>query len=506
MLSGVGERSRATEDTTGLPRLAFRPLLVVAAAFVALELAVAARYGIHRDELYFLACARHLAWGYVDQPPFVPAVAWAAGHLFGPSAVSLRVLPALAGGASAFITAGMARELGGERRAQVLAALAAATSPQVLGATHLLSTAAFDIFFWACITWLVLRLLRTNDQRLWLALGAVSGVALLNKHNVLFLLGALGVALLFSRRDVLRGPWPWVGAVVALVIWSPNVIWNAQHDWAAVEMTRSLHKENGGLGASIGFIPSQLIVVGPVLAPFWIAGLRRLLKDGFAKPLGVAYVVLLVVYAISGAKPYYAAGVYFVLFASGGLWVERRIEEGHVRSFRRWAIAMVVGVVIAVPLTLPVLPVTDLAKGSWQGDINKDLSATVGWKRVVRQLGDIAATLSPAERPRVVVYTGDYGAAGAVDLYGHDFGLSRAVSGHNNYWWWGPPRGADGATVIAVSLPASYLRTVFDQVLPAGKVDTGFGVWSEERGAPIFICRGQRSTWAAAWPAAKHYG
>ena len=158
-------------------------------------------------------------------------MAWAADHLFGPSAVSLRVLPALAGGASAFITAGMARELGGERRAQVLAALAAATLPQVLGATHLLSTAAFDIFFWACITWLVLRLLRTNDQRLWLALGAVSGVALLNKHNVLFLLGALGVALLVSRRDVLRGPWPWVGAVVALVIWSPNVIWNAQHDW-----------------------------------------------------------------------------------------------------------------------------------------------------------------------------------------------------------------------------------------------------------------------------------
>jgi len=125
---------------------------------------------------------------------------------------------------------------------------------------------------------------------------------------------------------------------------------------------------------------------------------------------------------------------------------------------------------------------------------------------VVRQLGHIAATLPTGERAHVLVFTGDYGAAGAVDLYGHDYGLPRVVSGHNNYWWWGPPRGSDGATVIAVSLPESYLRTVFADVRPAGKVDTGFGIWSEERDAPIFICRGLRGTWPAIWPAAKHYG
>ena len=169
--------------------------------------------------------------------------------------------------------------------------------------------------------------------------------------------------------------------------------------------------------------------------------------------------------------------------------------------------AMVIGVVVALPLTLPVLPVTDLARGSWQGDINKDLSATVGWPRVVRQVANIAATLPPAERAHVVVFTGDYGAAGAVDLYGRDYGLRHAVSGHNTYWWWGPPPPSDdGATVIAVNIPASDLRTVFADVKPAGTVDTGFGIWTEERGAPIFICRGQRSTWVAAWPAAKHYG
>jgi 4-amino-4-deoxy-L-arabinose transferase-like glycosyltransferase len=163
-------------------------VLAIAAAFVAMELAVAARYGIHRDELYFLACARHLAWGYVDQPPLVPAVARVSTALFGSSAVALRVFPALAGGGAVLMTAQMARELGGGRRAQIVAALAAATSAQVLGADHLLSTAAFDLTFWAAITLLVVRLLRTGDERLWLAVGAVAGVGMLNKDNVAFLL------------------------------------------------------------------------------------------------------------------------------------------------------------------------------------------------------------------------------------------------------------------------------------------------------------------------------
>ena len=482
-------------------------MLGIAACLVALELAVSARYGLHRDELYFLACARHLTWGFVDQPPFVPAVAWLAQHLAGSSAVALRLLPALAGGSCVVLAGVMARELGGGRRAQMLAALAAATSAQVIAACHLLSTAAFDLVSWALISLFALRLLRTRDERLWLAVGAVAGVGLLNKHNLLFLLGALGVALLVADRRPLRGPWPWAGAALALLIWSPNIVWNAQHHWAAIEMTRSLHRENSSVGASIEFIPSQLIVVGPVLAPLWVMGLRRLLRHPFARPLGIAYIVLLVVYTLSGAKPYYLAGIYFVLFAAGGVWAEQRVpaEQGR-RSMRRWAVAMIAGAVVALPLTLPVLPVNDLANGSWEGKINKDLSATVGWRRVVRQLGGVAATLPPAERARVVVFTGDYGAAGAVDLYGKSYGLPRVVSGHNNYWWWGPPRAADGATVIAVNLSEGYLRSLFTDVQPAGAVDTGFGVWTEERGDPIWVCRGQRRPWTAAWSAAKHYG
>jgi Dolichyl-phosphate-mannose-protein mannosyltransferase len=500
------ESDAGSVEPHGLSRLYLGPVVAIAATFVAVELAVAARYGLHRDELYFLACARHLAWGYVDQPPFVPAVARVAVSVFGTSAFGLRILPAVFGGVTIVFCAATARELGGGKRAQLFAALAAATSPQVLGTFHLLSTAAFDLFFWSAITFLVVRLLRTDDERWWIAIGTVAGIGLLNKFNVAFLAFGLVVGLVAAHRGrMIRSGWLWAGAAIAVAIWTPNLVWNAQHDWAAVAMLRSLHQENSTIGASISFVPSQLIVVGPILLPFWFAGLRRLLRHQFARPVGLAYVTLLIVDVVSGAKPYYLGGIYFVLFAGGGLWLEERLATTH-RSPRRYAWWIALGAAAAIPLTLPVLPVTALPKGDWESNINKDLSATVGWDQVARQLGDVVATLPADERANVVVFTGDYGAAGAVDLYGKRYGLPRAISGHNSYWWWGHSDAADGATTVAVNLSRSYLLTIFSTVTPAGTVDTGHGVWTEERDAPIWICRNQKISWARAWPDARHYG
>jgi hypothetical protein len=503
--------SRSEQRAGGLPAFSAGVVLVVAGAFCALELAVSARYGIHRDELYFLACSRHLSAGYVDQPPFVPMVAWLANHVAGPSAVALRTLPGLAGGGAVVLTALMARELGGGRWAQLIAALAAATSPQVLGAFHLLSTAAFDQFFWAAICFTFLRLLRTEDLRLWLPVGALTGVGLMNKLNVAFLIFGLAVGLLASRRiRIVRSPWFLAGAAVAVAIWTPNIVWNAQHNWAAIRMLHSLHQENSGVGAVLGFIPSQLIVVGPVLIVLWLAGLKRLLGPGFARPVGVAYLTLLVVYALSGGKSYYLAGMYFPLFAAGGVWVDERLEQrqraGGRRGERGWVALMLVGLLVALPLTLPVLPQSTLPQGSWEGNINKDLSATVGWNQLVRQIATVAGRLPSEQRANLVIFTGDYGAAGAVDLYGGRYGLPHAISGHNNYWWWGPGQARDGATTIAVNLPRTYLLTIFSQVRPAGAVTTPGGVWTEERGDPIWICQGQKVSWAAAWPQARQYG
>jgi len=507
-VAGVAATPSAPAVDTAEPGFAARPVLAVAAAFVAVELAVAARYGLHRDELYFLACARHMAWGYVDQPPFVVLVARVAVAVGGPSAFALRVVPAVAGGAAVVFGALMARELGGGRRAQLFAALAGATSAAVIATAHLLSTATFDLFFWSLLCLLVLRLLRTRDDRLWLAIGVTNGVALLNKYNVVFLLAALAVALVTSRehRAWLRSWWLVAGAAIPAVVIAPNVVWNAQHDWAAVSMLQSLRRENSTLGASLGFVPSQLFVVGPALAALWIAGLRRLCLHAYGRVFAVACIVLLAVDTLSGAKPYYLTGIYLALFAGGGLWYEERVARMRRGRPLRTAAIFVVAAVAAFPLVLPVLPASAQPTGPWLANIDKDLSATLGWKPFVRQVAALANTLPAAERRRLVVVAGDYGAAGAIDLFGARYGLPHAISGHNSYWWWGPGRARDDSTTIAVNIDRSYLQTIFAAVEPAGQVRTPGGVWTEERGAAIYLCRGQRRSWAAVWPTARHYG
>jgi 4-amino-4-deoxy-L-arabinose transferase-like glycosyltransferase len=378
----------------------------------------------------------------------------------------------------------------------------------VIATAHLLSTATFDLFFWSLLCLLVLRLLRTRDERLWLAIGVTTGVALLNKYNVVFLLAALGLALLTNRqhRPLLRSWWFVGGGAIAAVVITPNVVWNAQHDWAAVSMLQSLRRENSTLGASLGFLPSQVFIVGPVLAAFWVAGLRRLFSHACARVFAVAYIVLLTLDTLSGAKPYYLTGIYFALFAGGGLWYEERIARTRRGRPGRTAAIFVVAAVAAFPLALPVLPASAQPAGPWLGNINKDLSATLGWKPFVRQVAALADTLPAAERRRLVVFAGDYGAAGAIDLFGARYGLPHAISGHNNYWWWGPGRAPDDSTTIAVNIDRSFLQTIFAGVEAAGQVRTPGGVWSEERDAAIYLCRGQRRSWAAGWPSARHYG
>jgi 4-amino-4-deoxy-L-arabinose transferase-like glycosyltransferase len=505
-VTGEVPGGRAAGDDVALPSFARRPVLAVAAVMVMLELAVASRYGIHRDELYFLASARHLAWGYVDQPPLVPAVAWVTLKLFGPSAFWLRALPALAGGAAVVVTALTARQLGGAARAQTLAAVAVAAAPQDLAGFHLLSTTAFDMFFWSVLGYLVTRLLLSGERRLWLAIGAVVGLALLNKLNVGYLVVGVIAGMLTCRQWLLlRSGWLLGGAAVAAAIASPDVAWNVAHQWAQLAMLHSLHSENSGVGASFGFIPAQFIVMGPATALVWLPGLRRLLSGPVGRPLGIAFLVLLVVYAVAGAKSYYLAGMYYPLFAAGGVWFEERLA-GRRSAWMRHRIALVVaGAALALPLTLPVLPESGLATGSWEGAVNKDLSATVGWPDFVRQIALTASRLPGTDRRRLVIYTGDYGAAGAIDLYGPGYGLPQAISGHNSFWWWGPGRAPDDSATIAVGLPRAYLLTLFRHVQAAGQVTTPGGVWTEERGAPIWICTGQVESWAKAWPAARHY-
>lgn len=484
------------------------PVFTASAVFLLVELVAASRYGLHRDELYFLACAHHLAWGYVDQPPLVPAVAWLVNAAIGPFAWALRLLPTLAGSCTVVLSALMARELGGGRCAQTIAAVATVTSAELLAAFHLLSTTAFDFFFWAVILWLTLRLLRTDDSRLLIFLGGVTGVAFLNKWNVAFLVGALVVGIAAGRkRRLLWSKQALAGGVILVGIASPDIIWNAQHHWAGVAMLHSLHSENSTVGASIGFLPSQLIAVGPALAALWIAGLVHLWRDPVWRAIAITYGVLVAWFCLSGAKAYYLGGIYAVLFAAGAVAAERRLSRhGRPGRVRGWIALMVAGAVLALPLTLPLLPASSLPHGPWEGQVNKDLSATVGWPAYVGQIARLTQQLPPGEHSRLVLLTGDYGAAGAIDLYGSRYHLPGAISGHNTYWWWGPGHSVDDSTTIATNVPRASLQEMFRRVRLLAHVQTPHGVWTEERGDPIYLCTQQFRSWSEVWPSFRHYG
>jgi hypothetical protein len=485
-----------------LPAVAWRPLGIVAVTSFAVAMLVGTRYGYHRDELYFLAAGRRLAWGYVDQPPFTPAMARLAWEIFGNSLPGLRVIPALAGAATLVLVGLTARQFGGSRWAQLLAAAAAGLVPIFHTPAMVLSTTTFDLLFWAICLLLVARLLRTGDDRLWLAIGAVAGVGLLNKHAIVYLgVGLLVGFLVTSRRSLVLRPTALLGAAIALALWLPNLWWHAGHGWPVVEMSRSLQAENGGLHNLVVFAPGLLVLVGFTSIVVWGPGLWWLLRSDDGKlfrPLGAMCIVVTAVVAVLGSKPYYLASLFIVLFAAGAVTIATR-----QLAVRRLAVAgAVTAGVVTLPASVPVLP------AQWLGPVlsmNGEFGEMYGWPELTDQLANAYQRLAPQERTRTVVLTANYGEHGAVEHYGPGRGLPPAYSGHNNIWWWGPPAD-DVTTVVAVGLSPAELRQWFGSVQPLAIVTNPAGLANEEAGAPIVVARQPLRPWSELWPQLRHYG
>ena len=485
--------------------VALAGLLWVAAALVALLLVVAGRYGYHRDELYFLVASRHLAWGYVDQPPLTPALAGLARLLFGDWLPGLRLLPALAVGALVVVTGLTARELGGARAAQVLAAACVAASGVTVAVGHLHSTTTYDVLLWAVGLLLLARLLGTGDRRLWLPIGLVAGVGLLNKATVAQLAGVVLVGMLADRRarQLLASRWLLAGAAVAVALWAPYLAWQAGHGWPQLEIFADLRATDGGFGAGLAFPPFQLLVTNPLLAPLWVAGVVALLRDGRARPwqpLAVAYLLLVGFYTLVGGKPYYAFGFYPLLFSAGAVWLARR--WGGLR-LRRLLPVVAVAAVLPLPLLLPLLPPSTLGVVAV---VNEDAGETFAWPAYAAQVLAVRDRLPPAERAGVVAVTGNYGEAGALHRYGGAWGREAVFSGHNSMWWWGPP-GGDGRVVMVVGYAGAraFLEERFRSVTLAARLDNGLDVDNEEQGQPVWVCRDLDGTWAATWRDWRHY-
>jgi len=489
-----------------------RRVIAVGGIVFAVLMALSARYGFHRDELYFLDSGRHLQASYVDQPVLTPLVARVSLWLFGVSLPGLHLWPALAAWATVVIAGLTAREFGGGRRAQLLAAVAIATMPALLAIDHLFGPTAFDMLAWAGLAFIVARIGRTGDCRWWVPAGLVLGLGLANKHSVgLFALALFAGALLSGGRRMLWNRWFAAGVLIAVAFTVPDLWWQAQHHWATIAMTRALNQENGGLGNIGNWVIGQLIMSAVALVWVWIAGLRFLWRSGrpLWRALAWAYGLLFVFFALTtGAKIYYLAGAYVYLLAAGAVAIDGWLAARRGRA-RNLMLATAVSVAVAVPIVLPVLPVAD---SGCAYNVNQELAESVGWPQLVSTVRRIWVSLPPSQRANAVIFTGEYGEAGAINELGRGTGLPQAVSGHNTYWWWGP--GDPHASTVVVVAPgpddvtgyAGILRQFFTRVRTVATLSNPYGVHNQEWGGHVYVCTGPRHPWAQMWPRLRHYG
>ena len=465
------------------------------------------RYGYHRDELYFLEAGRHLAWGYPDQPPFVPLVARVMGDLAPGSVTVLRLPSAVAAAAIVPLTAALAFQLGGERGAQLLAAGSIAVSLILLGAGHTLSTTTFDLLVWVLIVLLAVAILRDGDERLWLGVGLFAGAGLLDDDLVAFLLAALiaGIAIA-GPRHIFRSPWLWAGGIVAAGMWTPYLVWQARHGWPELTVSRGI--ANGASGSSTPrwlLLPEQLVIVSVFLTPVWIAGLLRLFRDPelrFARAIAWVYPLLITVFLIAGGKVYYLAGIYPLLLAAGAQPTLGWMRRGR-RGLRRTAVsvALALSAFVSVVLALPVTPLRDLHNTSFQYDIGE----TVAWPTYVHEIASAWSGLSASVRSHAAILTSNYGEAGAVDRYGPALGLPPAYSGHMGFWYWGPPP-TSATAVLGVGFDPRYLLRFFAHVRLLTRLDNHLQVNNDEQHSPLWLASGLRQSWTSIWPRFKDLG
>ncbi|HEV2762674.1 MAG TPA: glycosyltransferase family 39 protein, partial [Pyrinomonadaceae bacterium] len=442
---------------------------VLALVKLALHFSFNGNYGYFRDELYYVACGEHLAFGYPDHAPLIALVTKVARTLLGDSLFALRFFSAVAGAAKVFLTGLIAVELGGRRFAVLLACLCVLVAPAYLAVDNLLSMNAFEPAVWGLCAWLAIRAVRLKAPRLWLWFGVVAGVGLMNKHSMLFFGLAVVTGLLLTReRRVFRGGWIWAGGAVALLIFLPNLVWQVRNDWATVELLRNV----GASGKNVVLAPHQFVweqvfILLPLTAPVWLGGLWFFLFDREGKRfrfLGIAYLVAVALMIALKAKSYYLIPIYPYLFAGGAVWFESWGASSFARRVVRYAypcVVLVCGLVL-MPLALPVLSVENYlryqntlgvsppkAEVGHAGPLPQVYGDQFGWPEMTAKVAEVYHSLPPEERAKAAIFANNYGEAGAVDFFGGRYGLPKAVSPHQSYFLWGH-RGYTGEVLIVL--------------------------------------------------------
>lgn len=509
---------------SGLSRANWLLLAGFALLKLLIHLGVGRGYGYFRDELYYLACADHLAWGYVDHPPFSIAVLAAWRALFGDSVQAIRVVPALAGAATVFFTGLMTRRMGGGRFAQALAMLAVIAMPMFLGLDAVYSMNALELLFWALAAWLVVRILKDDETRLWPWLGVVLGLGLENKLSMSWFGLGLGAGLLLTpARRHLRTRGPWLAAGVAALLLAPHVLWQVAHDWPTREFMANVAREKMQRVAPLDFLRAQIMSHHPALFPLWLGGLLWLLISRGARSfraLGVLYLAVFALLVVNGtSRTNYLSPAYPMLLAAGatafGAWLAQR------RAVGAWVRPIALTLVIAsavplAPLALPILPVDtyvryaarlgetpSTAERKAVGRLPQFFADMQDWEDVARAIASVYHALPPEEQARCGIYCANYGQAGAVQVIGRRLGLPRPISSHNNYWLWGPGP-ADRTVMILYGSTRADAERVFERVEEAALFQGRDGM-PYETGVPILVCRGLRQPLPELWAGIRNY-
>jgi Dolichyl-phosphate-mannose-protein mannosyltransferase len=508
-------------------------VLAIAVAKLLFHIYFNNRYGYFRDEFDYISCGDHLAWGYVDQPPLIPFLIHISRALFGDSLRAIRFFPALASSLLVIQAAILAREFGGRRFALPLTAITIVIAPQYLSNGSLLGTNCLEPNLWMGCAYFAILAIKRDNPRYWLWFGVVAGLGMEEKYSIaIFGFGMVVGLLLSPQRRVFLNPWIWLGGLAAFLILLPNLLWNLHYHWPFLELMRNIKAEGRDVILPLPqYFLQQTLLVHPLTAPIWLAGLFALLFSTRLKPyraLGWGYLVCFTVFFVLHGKNYYLAPAYPMLLAAGAVVIESAIEgressgAENSQSRRGWLKPVIVVILLAsgahlIPIVVPVLspdaflsyakslpfklPVMEqsharAALPQWYAD-------QFGWEEIVAETAVAWDRVPLADRQDCGIFAQDYGQAGAIDLLGRRYGLPRSLSGHQTWFLWGP-QGYSGNCMIVLDDSRERLEQLWQRVEYVGtSADNPYAL---EKQIDVFICHGPKfGLMAELWPEIKRW-
>ena len=480
-----------------------------------------AGYGYFRDEFYYIACSNHLSFGYVDHPPLSVFILKLSTLIFGDSLFAIRLIPALNSALTVFVTCLITLKLGGKKTAIIISSVCVIFAPVYLAMSGFYSMNSFDILLWSAAFYFIILIIENNETNDWIILGIIMGLGLLNKLSFLWLGAGLFAGILFTdKRKVLLTTKPYICALLALLIFSPYIIWNVVNDFAHLEFIRNATSEKySGLNVA-SFIKGQLLNMNPATLIVWILGLYYFLFDKSGKKyriLGIIYITVFLILVINEhSKAEYLSPAFIALFSGGGVLIER-LTSVKYRWFRYALIIPIVFTgIFAALLAIPILPVESYisyanrygfgpssSEGKELSELPQHFADMFGWEELASNVSVAYMTLSPDAQKRAVVFCNNYGEASAINFFSKDYKLPEAISGHNSYWLWGYEKNDDPVVILLGGTKEDHLKSFeyVEEIL----VHKAKYAMPYENNLPVFIGRNLKAPLDSVWDRIKHY-